>query len=250
MEEPTHAPASQHLHKPWISTAQLSMEKTPLSFVTISRQSGCGGTRFAQALMEELHRGTATGSRPWSVYEGNLTIRMLHANQLSSRLARYLPEDKVSELSSLIGELVGLHPSLWDLIQKTNRAMCDLARQQNAILVGRGANFATRQLGGVHIRLVAPKEHRASYLSKVDDITYAQALALNARRDAARSRYVSHTFHADVDDCRNYDLVLNTAQVSTEEAVAMTIQVLKMRHCIGSFCEYRRSFLRQLALNA
>ncbi len=249
MSEPVPAPAEVPANKRWFSTAQLTTEKNQLSFLTISRQSGCGGTRFASALAEELQRGSETGSKAWAVYEGNLTIRMLEKHQLSNRLARYLPEDKVSEFSSMVGELVGLHPSLWDLVQKTNRAMCDLARQQSVILVGRGANFATRHLGGVHVRLVAPAEHRARYIAKADDMNYDQALKLNARRDAARKRYVKHTFHTDVDDARNYDLVLNTAQLSVDECVSMTIELLRIRHCLGSYCDHRRAFLQHLAMN-
>src|SRR5258708_10866794 len=42
-----------------------------------------------------------------------------------------------------------------------------LAKDGQVILVGRGANFATAGLGGgIHVRLVAPADHRASYYAQ------------------------------------------------------------------------------------
>jgi cytidylate kinase len=214
----------------WLSTARMAMTPTPLAFVTVSRQSGAGGTSFARALARHLNAGTGAKDKGWKIYDGNLTLRMLESNHLSSHVARFLPEDKVPEFNALIGELVGLHPSLWELVQKTNEAICELARQQHTIVVGRGANFATRHLGGgVHVRLVAPPEHRAARLAQLYNLTHQKALELNARRDAARRRYVKSTFGSDIEDPRGYDLVFNTAEVTLAEAVILTASLLRLR---------------------
>jgi cytidylate kinase len=156
---------------------------------------------------------------------------MLEANHLSPSIARYLPEDKVSEVNASIGELVGLHPNLWELVQKMNKAMRDLAERNHAILVGRGANFATRHIeGGVHIRLVAPPEHRARYHALLYNMSEEAALIFNAKCDAARRRYVKATFSANIDDPRAYDLVLNTGEIPIAEAAAITASLVKTRH--------------------
>lgn len=210
---------------PWQPKAQLSH-----TFVTVSRQSGSGGTSFARALARLLN-GEAPAGVTWSVYDGNLITRMLEANHLPAHLARYLPEDKVSEVNASIGELVGLHPSLWDLVQKLNKTICDLAQHDHAVIVGRGANFATRNLtGGVHVRLIAPAEYRAKYYAQLYDISEQEALVFNAKRDAASRRYVKTTFNANVEDPRSYDLVLNTAEISISEAAAIAASLIRARH--------------------
>jgi cytidylate kinase len=208
---------------PWLSAARHSH-----AFVTISRQSGSGGTSFARTLARLLN-GHAPEGILWAVYEGNLIGRMLEANHLSLRLARFLPEDKVSEVNASIGELVGLHPNLWELVQKMNKAMCELAEQNHAIFVGRGANFATRHLGGVHIRLVASAEHRARYQALLYDMSEKEALAYNSKCDAARRRYVRANFNADIDDPRAYDLVLNTEEISLSEAAELASALVNAR---------------------
>jgi len=209
---------------PWALKSQ-----NPPAFVTVSRQSGSGGTAFARALARQLN-GEAPEGTLWTIYEGNLTTRMLESNHLSTRFARYLPEDRISEVNASIGELVGLHPNLWELVQKMNETLHDLAESHHAILVGRGANFATRRMeGGVHVRLVAPAEYRARYLALLYDMSERDALILNAKRDAARRRYVKATFSADVDDPRGYDLVLNTGEMTLSEAATIAASLVKAR---------------------
>jgi hypothetical protein len=180
-------------------------------FITISRESGTDGTALARALAERLPAGDA---HPWEVYSGNLIEEMLRTNNLPPHLAKYLPEDRVSEVDASVGEVVGLHPNLWMLVAKTNELIRRLARSGHAILLGRGANFATLDLvHGVHVRLVAPAAFRDAHAARSLSISAAEAAARNARRDGARQRYVRATFNANIADPTAYDLVVNVAQV-------------------------------------
>ncbi|HEY4302648.1 MAG TPA: cytidylate kinase family protein [Candidatus Didemnitutus sp.] len=198
-------------------------------FVTISRESGSGGSSLAALLAARLTADPASG-RAWAVFEGNLPAKMLQANHLSDHLARFLPEDHVSELHSSIGELLGLHPSLWELVQKMNQTMRDLAEGGNVILVGRGANFATAgNAQGMHVRLVAPDRHRARVIGQRYGISEAKALVHNVKCTAARRRYVRDNFNADLDDPSLYDLVINTGQISLAEAADLIAMRIRAR---------------------
>lgn len=197
---------------PWV--------KPPAPFITISRECCSGGSTLAQILARKLSRATVGGS--WSIFGGNIVSEMLQSHHLPTDLARFLPEDRVPEVSATIGEIVGRHPSLWDLVQKTNHTMRQLARVGQVIFVGRGANFVTNEIpGGVHVRLVAPAGYRAKYYSHRFSIPLDRAVAHNAKCDAARRRYVSTHFSAEVADPSAYDLVINTAHVPLEEAAEM-----------------------------
>jgi cytidylate kinase len=196
-------------------------------FITLSREAGSGGASLARLMARQLN-ADAPRDVVWHVFEGDLTAHMLKENRMPTRYARFLPEDRVPEWTASVGELVGLHPSLWELVRKTNESMRDLARKGHVILVGRGANFATANISsGMHVRLVAPAEHRARYLGRLYNLPESDAAALNARCDAARRRYVKTTFNADVSDPAHYDLVLNTARVSLPEAAAMIVSRIK-----------------------
>jgi cytidylate kinase len=197
--------------------------RQPTPFVTISREAGSGGSALATVLTQKLNAAGING-RIWRVYEGDVTSRMLAANAMSRTVAQFLPEDSVPELSATIGELIGLHPNLWTLVQKTNEEIRDLAIHGYAILVGRGANFVTRDLpDGVHVRLVASEAFRARHFADKCGVPESHAFALNAKCDAARRRYVRAYFDADVTDPKHYDIVLNTEALSVEGAADLVM---------------------------
>lgn len=213
--------AGSYLNAEWHGSRAPWAQKPAGAFITISREAGSGGSSLARLLARKLNTEPAPDAG-WKVFEDNLTPTMLKSQQLPRRIARFLPEDRVSEVQTMIGEMIGLHPNVWELVQKTNETMRALAQRGNVILVGRGASFATAGLvHGIHVRLVAPASHRAKYLTQRYGITEKEALHLNARCDRARRGYVKAYFNADDRDPRTYDLVLNTARVTLAEAVGL-----------------------------
>ena len=226
--------AGTFLHVGWRETNPPLPQKSPESFITIARQSGSGGTTLARMLARLLN-SDAPREVFWQIFEGNLTDTMLKANHLPPRIARFLPEDHISEVNASVGELVGLHPSLWDLVQKTNATMENLARAGNAILVGRGANFATATIpGGFHVRLVAPPLHRARYMAELYGISEKAAFGLNAKRESARRRYVKDNFNANIDDPAAYDLTINMASLSFVDAAKLIADHLRARAAVSA----------------
>lgn len=208
--------------------------KPPEPFITIARQSCAGGSELAQLVAARLNSGDPTG-KPWTIFGGNIINQMLKSHHLPEDLAHFLPEDRVSEVNATIGEIVGLHPSLWDLMQKLKETMRHLATEGHVILVGRGANFATAGVpGGIHLRLVAPIADRAKYFAERFGTTEAEARVRNARCDTARRRFVYAHYNAPVDDSAAYDLVINTSLVPLTEAAQLVISHLRARASLAA----------------
>jgi len=200
---------------PWIN------QGSNAPFITVSREAGSGGASFGGMLARELNSKSPEGVI-WRLYEGNVIAKMLEENRLPARLARFLPEERVSEPGALIGEIVGLHPNLWELVQKTNQTMRHLAAQGHVILVGRGANFATAGLAnGTHVRLIAPPADRARYLADRYNVPEKEALAFNAKCERARKSYVRAYFGADVSDPGAYSMVINTSLIPLPDVAKM-----------------------------
>jgi cytidylate kinase len=221
--------AEAYLNAHLSHSASSQIRQTTGPFVTISRQSGSGAAAFAEALAPRLEH-EFPGPSPWVVFDRNLVEAMLQSRHLSPRIAQFLPEDRVSEIETSIGELIGLHPNIWNLIQRTNEMMRELARAGHAVIVGRGSNFATRGVAqGVHVRLVAPAEYRAAQMARELGTTVAAATAHNVRTDAARRAHVRSVFDADLREPSAYDLSINVATVPREQAVEMTIGLLHAR---------------------
>jgi cytidylate kinase len=215
---------SRDSHAPW------GPRLSSAPFITVSREAGSGGASLARMLARRLDGDAGSDGSPWSVFDDNLTPAMLKQHGLPSRVARFLPEDRVSEINASIGELVGLHPSIYGLVEKTNLTMRGLAARGHVILVGRGANFATHDLpNALHVRLIAPVEARARYLAGLYNISEAEARSYNARCDAARRRYVKAYFDADVAAPGAYDVVINTGRVPLDEAARIIVSHVRAR---------------------
>ncbi|MFT3830947.1 MAG: cytidylate kinase family protein [Opitutaceae bacterium] len=213
----------------WLDRKMPPPVHTLRPFVTISRESGAGGSGLARLLARALN-AEAPPDISWSVFDGMITTRMLRDHHLPSHIARFLPEDRMAELNSAVGELVGLHPNLWDLVEKTNATLRRLAQDGHVVLVGRGAAFATASsAAGVHVRLVAPPAQRAKNFCELYGMPEPDALALNAKRDAAARRYVRATFNADIEDPQAYDLVINTARVTLDQATQLVLAQVHAR---------------------
>lgn len=196
--------------------------------VTISRQTGCGALEVAEKLAARLQRDALVGDPPWTVFDRNLMEKVLEDHNLAARLAKFLPEDRMTELQDITDEFFGLHPSSWTMIQQISETILKLAGLGNAILIGRGSNVITAKLPRmVHVRLVAPLPVRLAYCQANYDMTARAARDFCRREDQGRRRYLKKYFQADVDDALLYHLVINTGLVSYESAVQLIADTVK-----------------------
>ena len=64
--------------------------------ITISRQTGSGGHAIAEQLAERLRSQESPEAQPWAIFDRNLVEKVLEDHNLPARLARFMPEDRVS----------------------------------------------------------------------------------------------------------------------------------------------------------
>jgi len=90
--------------------------------------------------------------RAGSLSTRNLPTHALATHHLPERLVDFLSEDKVPKSNRSFGELVGLHPSLWELEQRVSETIMQLSYLGRVVIVGRAAYLVTRPLpGGFHV---------------------------------------------------------------------------------------------------
>lgn len=182
--------------------------------VTISRQAGTGGHLIAEKLAELLHDLSPEGSSSWMVFDRNLVEKVLQDHHLPSRLARFMPEDRISQLEDTLDELFGLHPASWKLVEKTGETILRLAELGNVILIGRAAPIITSRLNyAFHVRLVGSLDARTKFVETDRQLDSKAARVLVLHEDEGRRRYVKKYFHKDVDDPLLYHLIINTPLV-------------------------------------
>lgn len=196
--------------------------------ITVSRQAGCGALVVAKKLAALFQQETSPDDAPWTVFDRELMEKVLEDHNLPSRLAKFLPEDRATELQDITDELFGLRPASWTVIQQTSETILKLAELGHVILIGRGANVVTAKLPHVvHVRLVAPLETRLNHCQESYDMTAKAAREFCQQEDEGRRRYLKKYFQADVDDPLLYHLVINTGLVSFDAAARLIAETVK-----------------------
>lgn len=184
---------------------------TQLPFVTLSRQAGAGAETVARLLAEQLNAHLPPDAQPWTVFDKNLIAKVLEDAELPQEIARHVREDKDTTVQALVGELLGLHPSMWTIFHHTSDTILKLARLGRCIIVGRGAEIITAKLkGGTHIRLVAPESVRLAHLEKHFKLEAKAAAKYLHEHDEGRRRYVKTNFEKNIEDPLLYHATLNT----------------------------------------
>ena len=136
--------------------------------VTISRQAGCGAVAVAEKLARHLQEHSPASRRAWTVFDRDLMDKVLEDHNLPAHLAKFLPEDRVSQSGRHAGGSVPAYPPSQTVIRQTTETILKLAELGNVILIGRGGNIVTAKLPNVfHVRLVAPLEDRIEYSPQI-----------------------------------------------------------------------------------
>jgi cytidylate kinase len=186
--------------------------------ITISRAEGAGGLTVSSELVKYLREKT-TSHEEWTVFDQKLVVKVLEVFDLKGHVGKFMTEGHKGTVTDAFEEFIGLHPSTWSLVERTNATILRLAKIGTCILVGRGANLVTKDMPNVfHVRLVGSLEKRIEQAMKVFGHNAKEAAKYIKKKDEGRKRYIKDNFDADIDDPLIYHIVINTDLVTYEEA--------------------------------
>ncbi len=197
--------------------------------ITISRETGIGAEKICELLIDFLSRFSTPHYSNWAYFDKNLIERVIADHDLPSHFRSYLENERPSSIDSMFSEILKIHPSNLKLLHKTSQTILQLAQYGNVIIIGRGGNVITSELkNSFHVRLVAPVKFRISNAQQLYKMTRRDAAHFIEREDKVRKEFLKKYFHKDIEDPKNYHLVLNTYLMGFEE-VAETIGNIIMR---------------------
>lgn len=174
-----------------------------MSVITISRQLGSHGGRVARALARKLDWNFADKSTINGVIE---QYGLVH-------------------LDNIYGDHA---PTFWDLyredsvwtIEWMDKTIGAIAAQGDVVILGRGAFVV---LGGyvdaLNVLITAPLDIRAHRIALRDGITDEEAVDKINADDKTRRRFTKRIYSADWADPANFDVVLDTGELSDEAVV-------------------------------
>jgi cytidylate kinase len=195
---------------------------SPYHFVTISRDIGTLGDEIAQELA--LRQG-------WRLYDKEIVNSIASNNRVREDMVRQLDERARGQMHNMILRMLRMpeeapfgHEEYHESLLKT---LATLAAQGEAVMVGRGANFALHWVEhGLHVRIAGSPEARIQRLGKAWHVSSEIARRRMLEIDADRRAFIHNHFKKDVNDLSFYTLVVNTDHLSVEQAVGSIMALL------------------------
>lgn len=178
--------------------------------ITVSRDPGAGGSEIARILAADLNM---------DLIGGQIISRVAESAKMSEKVVKTLDEKNVTKLDSWINSLFTsrhLWPDVY--LQHLTKVVGTIGEHGNAIIVGRGAQFILRPNRILRVRFIAPFDKRVLRVMKNRNCTSAEAESYLIKTDSDRAAFIKKYFNEDIANPANYDLVVNTAILSCEEA--------------------------------
>jgi cytidylate kinase len=188
-------------------------------WVTISRSFGSGGGEIARRLASQLG---------YQIFDREIVDVICQEGHFRAAILESLDERERSSFDLWIDGL--LHGNLVDkadYLRTLIEVLGAIAMHGHAIIIGRGANFVLDPGRGLHVRIVAPLPLRVETMSRLRNLSYADSEKLVHQTDHERAGFILHHFHRDVEDSLAYDMIVNTASIGVESAVALIERALR-----------------------
>lgn len=216
----------------WLNAEQYPQAAhPPVSFITISRQVGAGGRTLGRQLVNQLNL-IDIGDAPWALWDRELVERVAVEERVPQSVIDDLEERRAGNwLNELFaGISMREDPEARDRIELYRRMAAiirAIARVGRAVLVGRGGVFVTEDIpGGVHVRLVAPLEHRVEQFARERALSRERARAEVHRIEREREAFYHRFFPGKPIVPEQFTITLNTAGISEAKQAGAVIALL------------------------
>jgi hypothetical protein len=182
-------------------------------------EPGSGGSRVGEAIAERLG---------FDFFHRKLLEAISASAQVQTATLDRLEKERFSGVQDFIASLLDtqyLPPTYYaEYLLKVVNA---IGRRGRSVIVGRGANFILPPVYRYALRVVAPFEQRVRNVAEFYGISDEEAGKRIVNREERRAAFVRKTFGKDIADPVHYDLTLNTARVSIEDAAETAIFMWK-----------------------
>ena len=208
-------------------------------FITLSRQAGAGAESFVETLRERLN-SLDRSARPWTMWDRELVQKVSEEHQVPCEIIEALDTDHARGswfadfLSGLSLQAGGLDD--FQVLRRVVKTVRALALMGRCILVGRGAVYATEDLpAGVHVRVVAPLEHRIENIARQRNLSHDQAATELNRVERQRETFHRRWWGDRALLPELFTLTLNSAKIDEHHMVDCIVPlVLTVRRSKGS----------------
>jgi CMP/dCMP kinase len=200
--------------------------------ITISRQLGAGGANVGQQLANKLNIFFADreiiriAAKQLATVEDNLESREEKMLSFWHSFFKGVPHNDVITVPSIAPALEFTDLELFNveagIIKK-------IAGERSAVILGRcGFDVLNKYPNHVSVFLHADRNIRIDRIQKLYDLSNEDAAKMVEKSDKERAAYCKSFTGKDWMNARNYDLSIDTAKLTPEEAVELILSYLKL----------------------
>lgn len=189
-------------------------------YLLISREKGAGGRQVANLIAEKLG---------WQAFDRQIVDAIAERTQMRQQLVEFLDEKTRSGLEDFLRHVLTREIGTTDYLLHLRQVLLTLGQQGEVVIVGRGAEYILPVQFGLRVRMVAPLNARVERITRANGLTPDTARALIAKVDQEREDFIRGQFQKDARDPLNYDLVVNTGQLTVERTAEIILSALKQK---------------------
>jgi cytidylate kinase len=204
-----------------------------MSAITISRLYGSGGGEVAARLASRLG---------WRLVDREVVAQVARELGISEEEAGHKDERVDGFITRALRSMLlaypsaeeGTPPDLPDPEGAYHEALCrvleNAADEGKVVIVGRGAHaLLTDRRDVLRMLITAPLPERVAYVARREGLDERAARERIQRKDADRRRYVQTHYHMQPGEAMQYDLCINTAVLSLDDAVDLALLALERK---------------------
>jgi hypothetical protein len=190
-------------------------------YLLISREKGAGGSAVGQLAGKRLG---------WQVFNNEIVDAIAQKAKVRRELIESLDERDRATIRDAVIRF--LHPEQFGppgYLANLQEVLLTLGHQGDVVIVGRGAEYVLPGEFGLRARLVAPFEERARRIASRENLSLKAARLEVEKSDSERMRVARHQFGKNLGDPLNYDLIVNTAELTIEAASEVVTAALQQK---------------------
>jgi cytidylate kinase len=209
-----------------------------MPMITIRGPLGSGAPEIGKLAAERLHIDyvdreiMAEVAARLDRQEEDVKEKEMPSSSLFGRIARALERGYSSEIG-----FEGAYMHVWQIplddtryLKTLEAVLRELARNQAIVIQGRGSQFILRDHPrALHVLVTAPLEVRLKRIAESLKLDMESAKREISRFDGGSREFIKRYFKAEVWDPVNYDLVVNTEQLSFPAAAAIIVHALSFK---------------------
>lgn len=189
--------------------------------ITISRSPGSGGRLIAKKVAKKLG---------WQLYDEKFCTRIAKELGLDDYLIAEIDERPRSLWTDLFHAF--FNPNYIadeSYIRALKKMVLRAGKDEDVVFLGRGTNYIIPPDKALHVRVTAPFDFRVKNTVKHEHMTREVAKVHVTKVERNRMKFREQYFGKDTHLARNYDITINTENISLNKARDIIIYAYKKK---------------------